>query len=184
VIRSAIANTLATYKHISPAYLNRQIERYEADRSDLTLPQADRDEAKRKVADLRKQLSAAASGILFAEFARHFAETPQVLELLDRELAEKHGEWRQERWKQNGQSVACHADALIAQELDNPLRTAVSTEAVGLLELVYPGLVDLPLPARFAGQLPNDEIRNKLVGIWPDLLAALLDTLRADRAVD
>ena len=184
VIRSAIANTLATYKPASAAYIKRQIQRYEADAADLTLPQVDRDEANRKVADLRNQLSTAASGIPFTEFARSFAERPHVFELLDRELAEKHAEWRQERWKENRQSVASHAEALIAQEMDNPLRTAVSTEAVGLLELVYPGLADLPLPASFAGQLPNDEIRNKLAAVWPDILAALLDTLRADRAVD
>ncbi len=184
VIRSAIANTLTTYQSASPAYLNRQIQRYERDAADLTLPQVDRDDANRKVADLRNQLSTASSGIPFTEFARSFAERPQVSELLDSELAEKHAEWRQECWKENRQSVASHAEALIAQEMDNPLRTAVSTEAVGLLELVYPGLADLPLPPSFAGQLPNDEIRNKLAGIWPDVLVALLDTLRADRAVD
>jgi hypothetical protein len=184
VIRSAIANTLAEHKPPSSAYLNRQIQRYKDDAADPDLPQVDRDEANRKVSDLLNQLSTAASGIPFTEFARSFAERPQISELLDRELAEKHAEWRQERWKENRQSVARHAEALVAQEMDNPLRTAVSTEAVGLLELVYPGLVDLQLPPSFAGQLPNDEIRNKLAGVWPDVLAALLDTLRADRAVD
>jgi len=184
VIRSAIANTLATYKPASAAYIKRQIQRYEADAADPTLARADRDEANRKAADLRNQLSTAASGIPFTEFARSFADRPQISELLDRELAEKHAEWLQERWKENRRSVASHAEALIAQEMDKPLRTAVSTEAVGLLELVYPGLADLPLPPSFAGQLPNDEIRNKLAGVWPDILAALLDTLRADWAVD
>jgi len=184
VIRSAIANTLATYKPVSSAYLHRQIQRYEADAADITLPQVDRDEANRKVADLRNQLSTASSGIPFTEFARAFAESPHISELLDRDLAEKYAEWRQERWKENRRSVASHAEALIAQEMDNPLRAAVSTEAVGLLELVYPALADLPLPPSFAGQLRNDEIRNKLAGVWPDILAALLDTLRADRAVD
>ena len=184
MIRSAIANTLATYKPVSSAYLHRQIQRYEADAADITLPQVDRDEANRKVADLRNQLSTASSGIPFTEFARAFAERPHISELLERDLAEKYAEWRQERWKENRRSVASHAEALIAQEMDNPLRTAVSTEAVGLLELVYPALADLPLPPSFAGQLRNDEIRNKLAGVWPDILAALLDTLRADRAVD
>jgi hypothetical protein len=129
------------------------------------------------VAILRSQLSTAASGIPFTDFARSFADGPHVSELQDRELAEKHSEWRQERWKENRQSVASHAEALIAQELDNPLRTAVSTEAVGLLELVYPGLADLPVPARFEERLPNsDAIRNELSATWPDILAALLDT--------
>jgi hypothetical protein len=184
VIRSAIAHTLATYKFPSAPYLNRQIERYEADAADPTLPQTDRDQARRTAADLRNQLSTAASGIPFADFAHFLADGPYVSELLDRELAEKHSEWRQERWKENRQSVAGHSEALIAQEVDNPLRTAVSTEAVGLLELVYPGLENLSLPAKFEEGLPNDGIRNQLGAAWPAILAALLDTLRADRAVD
>jgi DEAD/DEAH box helicase domain-containing protein len=184
VIRSAIANTLATYKSTSAAYIKRQIQRYEADADDLLLPQADRYEARRTVASLRSKLSTAASGIPFTDFARSFADGPHISELLDRELAEKHSEWRQERWKENRQSVASHAEALIAQELDSPLRTAVSTEAVGLLELVYPGLEDLPLPPTFEERIPSDEIRNQLAATWPAMLAALLDTLRADRAVD
>jgi hypothetical protein len=184
VIRSAIVNTLATYRSASATYLNRQIQRYDADAADATLPQVDRDAARRTAADLRQQLSTTASGIPFTEFARSFAEGPHVCEILDRELAEKYSEWRQERWKENLQSVASHAEALIAQEVDNPLRTAVSTEAVGLLELVYPGLVDLPLPARFEERLPGDEIRSRLAAAWPDILAALIDTLRADRTVD
>jgi len=184
VIRAAIANTLSAYNPPSSTYIERQIQRYESDAADLTLPQVDRDEANHKVAGLRNQLSTVAAGIPFTDFARSFAETPQISELLDRDLAEKHAEWRQERWKENRQSVANHAEALIAQEMDNPLRTAISTEAVGLLELVYPGLAELPLPPSFAGQLPNDEIRNTLADVWPNIIAALLDTLRADRAVD
>jgi DEAD/DEAH box helicase domain-containing protein len=184
VIRSAIVNTLATYRPASAAYIERQIQRYEADAADTTLPQMDRDAARRTAVDLRHQLSTAASGIPFTDFARSLADSPYLWEILDQELAEKHFEWRQERWKENRQSVANHAEALIAQEVDNPLRTAVSTEAVGLLELVYPGLVGLQLPARFEERLPNDEIRSRLAAAWPDILAALLDTLRADRTVD
>ena len=184
VIRSAIAKTLATYESSSASYLDRQIRRYEGDGADPTLPRADREVARLKAADLRNQLATSTSGIPFTDFAHSLAADPHVSELLDRELAETHANWRQQHWIDNRRSVAEHAEALIAQELDNPLRTAVSTEAVGLLELVYPGLESLPLPANFAGQLPNDDIRKTLAATWPDILAALLDTLRADRAVD
>src|ERR1022692_2153815 len=185
VIRSAIVNTLAAHKSASAAtYLNRQIQQYDAHAADATLPQIYRDSARRTAADLRQQLSTAATGTPFTDFARSLADSPYLWELLDRELAEKRSEWGQERWKENRHSVARHAEALIAQEVDNPLRTAVSTEAVGLLELVYPGLVDLPLPARLEERLPSDEIRSRFADAWPDILAALLDTLRADRTVD
>ncbi|HXI42525.1 MAG TPA: helicase-related protein, partial [Bryobacteraceae bacterium] len=184
VIRSIIANTVAKCEPPPATYLNRKIQQYEADAADLTLPQQYRDDAKRNIVDLRAQLANVASGVSFTDFARSVAEDPRISELLDRELAEKHSEWRQEQWKDNWKSVAVHAEALIAQELDNPLRTAVSTEAAGLLELFYPGLADLPLPASFAGRYLNDESQGKLAAVWPDILAALLDTLRADRAVD
>jgi len=184
VIRSAISNTVANYPHASLTYLNRQIERYESDASDPTLPVLDRNEATRKAAQLRSQLGTAKLGIPFTDFAHAVAGDHRIAELVDRQLAEKHSEWRQELWKDNRKSVAAHAEALIAQELDNPLRTAVSTEAAGLLEIAYPGLTELPLPPSFAGRLPNDIVRNKLASVWPEILAALMDTLRADRAVD
>jgi hypothetical protein len=101
VIRSAIANTLAPHKATSATYLNRQFRRYEDDAADLSLPQVDRDAARGTAAGLRNQLFTAASGVPFTDFARSFADGPHVWQLLDRELAEKHSEWRQERWKEN-----------------------------------------------------------------------------------
>jgi hypothetical protein len=184
VVRAAIAKTLLTHKPPSASYLNRQIERYETDAQDETLPQRDRDEASRKATDLRRQAASAELGIPFKEFARALGEDARVAEVLDKELGEKHAEWTQEQWKRNRESVAIQAEALIAQELDNPIRTAVSTEAAGILELVYPGLDGLRLPGTFSGRLPNDDARDKLTAAWPDFLAALLDTIRADRAVD
>jgi hypothetical protein len=154
--------------------LARQIERYEADAADATLPKRDRDEAARKASEVSRQLETLNLGIPFTEFARAVGEDPRVAEILDREQGEKHNHWRQVQWKDNRKSVATQTEALIAQELDNPIRTAVSTEASGILELVYPGLATLSLPPSFAGNLPNDEVRAKLAPVWPDCLAALL----------
>lgn len=117
VIRSVIATTLAKYKPAPATYHNQKIQQYEADAADLTLPQLYRDDARRKVVDHRNQLANAASGISFTDFARYVADDPRISELLDRELAEKHAEWRQEQWKDNRKSVEVHTEALIAQEL-------------------------------------------------------------------
>jgi hypothetical protein len=174
---------LAAYKASSVVYIKRQIERYESDAADGSLPQIDRDAAKRVASDFRAQLSTASLGVPFTDFALSLADRPHISEILDRELSERHGEWRQELWKENRDGVAAHTEALIAQEVDSPLRTAVSTEASGLLELVYPGLEGLPLPASFEESLPNDRVRQRLAEAWPTRLAALLDSLRADRAV-
>jgi Lhr-like helicase len=182
VVRSAMARALASHESPSVAYLTKQIRRHQADAEDVSLSNTDRHQAERALENLRNQLSDADSGIPFADFARSFAAAPEISEILDRELGEKHSEWRQERWKENQRSVASHAEALIAQELDNPLRTAISTESSGLLELVYPGLENLQVPAGLEERLPI-ESRDRIASAWPQILAALLDTVRADRAV-
>src|ERR1035438_1279195 len=57
--------------------------------------------------------------------------------------------------------------------------------AAGLVEVVYPGIEKLAIPLAFESQLSaNDTTREVLSSAWPHFLAALLDTVRADRAVD
>jgi hypothetical protein len=120
-----------------------------------------------------------------ADFAHVMAKDSRIGEFLDRDLAEKHGmDWRQQFWEDNKSSVATHTEALIAAEMDNPLRTGSSIEAAALVELVFPGVEEMTLPAEFAGRLPSEEVKQRLGAVWPELLAALLDTVRADRAVD
>ena len=80
--------------------------------------------------------------------------------------------------------LAARSEALIATEMDNPLRTASSVEAAALAELVYSGVESLTLPPAFAGTLPGGDAVSKLSSVWPACVAALLDTVRADRAVD
>lgn len=182
IIRAAIAETLANYKPPSDAYLCRQIQTYESYAIDPTLGDADRAQATRQVEELRARLVTVRSGVAFTEVARFLAEDHRIAEILDRDLGDKHTDFLQQTWKDNQTEVARHTEALIAAELDKPLRTAVSIEAVGLLELAYPGLSGLVLPGSVAGI--SGAARRKIEGAWPDLLAALLDTLRADRAVE
>jgi len=189
VIRAAIANTLLAARPPSVEYISRRIQTYEADVTDSSLAQQDREEAKRQLSDLTRQLSFASLGIPVTDFARTLANDFRISELLDRELADKLADkhvmdWRQQYWEDNSNSVAAHAEALIGAEMDNPIRTASSIEAAGLVELAFPGLEETTIPASFAGRLPDDNTRQRLAAAWPDLLAALLDTVRADRAVD
>ena len=119
-------------------------------------------------------------------FAEYLAQDSRIGEILDRQQAEKHGyEWRQQDWKDNRSQVVAHLEGLIATELDNPLRTAVSIEAAGLIEIAYPGIEQLTMPGEFKSQLSSCEAAaTTLSEAWPHFLAALLDTVRADRAVD
>jgi hypothetical protein len=185
IVRAAIVKTLSRFKPVSSDYLRLQIQRYEADVNNPGLPVEDREEAFRKIHALKSQLANATQGIPFHDFAEALSGDAGIQELLDRESGEKHiVPWHQSTWVSNRQDVASHTQALIARELDNPIRKVISTEATALVEVVYPGLETLSLPASFSGHLPTERIRENLSTAWPGLVAALLDSARADRAVD
>jgi DEAD/DEAH box helicase domain-containing protein len=186
LIRSAIASVVCKATPPSAEYISRQINRYASDIADASLSRHDREEAQKKSADLRIQLSYASQGWPVNVFAEYLAQDPRISEILDRQQAERHGnEWRQQDWNNNRARVVAHLEGIIATEMDNPLRTAASIEAAGLVEVVYPGLEQLAIPSGFKSQLVADKAAMEaLVSAWPHFLAALLDTVRADRAVD
>ena len=75
-------------------------------------------------------------------------------------------------------------EGLIATEMDNPLRTAASVEAAGLVEVVYPGIEKLSMPPAFESELSaNDATREALSSAWPHFLcgAARYCTCRPGR---
>lgn len=185
VVRSAIVDTLHNIELPSVSSIRRHLAMYEGEAADGTLSPGDRANAQRQIQHLQSQLSYAELGIPVEEFSKALGKNPRMFELLDRVGGENHRTgWRQQNWEDNAKSVAIQAEALIAAEMDNPLRTASSIEAAGLVELVYPGLDGLDLPPEVMERLPrNEEVQQFRQG-WPDLLAALLDTVRADRAVD
>jgi Lhr-like helicase len=185
ILRSAIVNTLTGFKPPSSEYLRIQIRRYEEDLSHPALSRGDREEAQRKLEALRRQTRLAELGIPFLDFAEALSADSRIQELLDRDNGEKQiVPWHQSHWVDNRNDVASRSQALIARALDNPVRKVISTEATGLVEVVYPGLNSLTLPPGFAGRLPTEALRNNLALAWPAMLASLLDSIRVDRAVD
>lgn len=185
VLRAAIVNTLTRFKPPSSEYLEIQKRRYEEDLSHPSLGQGDREEAQRKLEALSRQARIGKSGIPFMDFAEALSADVRIQELLDRDKGEKHiSPWRQSHWVDNRNDVAGRSQALIARALDNPVRKVISTEATGLVEVVYPGISSLTLPPGFSGQLPTEGLRDRLTAAWPAMLASLLDSIRVDRAVD
>lgn len=184
VVRSAIVDTLANVKLPPEEYVKGKIAAYKEEAANLTLPPGIREEARRQIEYFEELLSYGTQGVPVVRFAGKMSRSSRIGELLERGLAERHGsEWRQRDWEENKERVARHTEALLATEMDSPLRTAPSVEAAGLVELVFPGIESMGLSPTFAGGLPNDQVRRKLAEVWPTLLAAL-DTMRADRAVD
>jgi DEAD/DEAH box helicase domain-containing protein len=185
ILRAAIVSTLARLRPPSEEYVRLQVSRYEEDLSRTELPQQDRDEARRRLESLKLQGRMAEVGIPFDDFAQALSSDTRIQELLDRESGEKHSApWRQSDWVDNKTLVARRAQALIARALDNPVRKVISTEAAGLVEVVYPGVESLSMPADFSGRLPTELLRQELTLAWPAIVASLLDSIRADRAVD
>jgi DEAD/DEAH box helicase domain-containing protein len=186
LIRAAIANTVRDTQPPTVEYVNRQIRRCEEDANDHSLSEQDRQQARTKRTEWLEILTYATLGTPADVFSASVAKDARIGEILERQSSEKHQQkWRQQNWKDNRQKVVDHVEGLIATELDNPLRTASSIEAAGLVEVVYPGVESLRLPASFKSQIANNATAiERLSRAWSDFIAALLDTVRADRAVD
>jgi hypothetical protein len=186
LIRAAIANTVRDTQPPTIDYINRQIRRCEEDMEDASLPLQDRQQARNRRTELAEMLTYSSLGIPAKTFAEFFAKDGRIGQILERQSAEmQRHKWRQQDWKENRQKVVDHVEGLIATELDNPLRTAASIESAGLVEIVYPGIETLQLPISLKSQIAgNAAAIEKLSFAWPDFIAALLDTVRADRAID
>ena len=118
------------------------------------------------------------------DWERALAASDTLAEILSLDGASIHrrSEWSDESWSENHRANRRRARALLAREFVAPLgRSAgASLEALGLALVDYPGLRELPPPT--LGQLPT-AIREHVVEQWPDLVAALLDSLRVDGGI-
>jgi DEAD/DEAH box helicase domain-containing protein len=72
---------------------------------------------------------------------------------------------------------------LINAELVQPFYNSDTPETTGLAEVVYPGIEALIPPANLLGMLPNPGAAAQLTACWPQFLASLCDTLRADACI-
>jgi len=186
IVRSALSRILGGLPLAeSLAYYRREVERYEADLVDPTLTGASHVAVQRKLNDARKDLQAAESGISFVDLAELFGKDPIIREILHPEQGDAHraDQWKESTWNENARAVSGHAQALIARELDSGSRTRISLESLGLAEVCYPGLSRFTAPDTLLGVLPQQAIRTGMADIWPDLVAALLDTLRGARCL-
>ena len=114
-----------------------------------------------------------------ADFARLVGEDPRIAQILERDSGDKHTlDWHQRSWEENRKQVQQHIEAIVATELNRPLPIRISLESVGLAELAYPGIEGLGA-SQFIGRLASEDLRRHVKAMWPDYLAALLDTLRA-----
>lgn len=185
LIRSALARVLRENSTPELAdYLRKEVRRLEKELSG-PLPEPVRVTVQKQLDGVLTQLQAATVGLPFQQLAQLFAQASTARQLLDPDEGEKHraDRWTQRDWEANARTVAAHAEALIARELDGAKRTQVSLESMGLVEIVYPGLESTQPAASLLGLLPSQSVRTALTSVWPDLVVLVLDTLRSDRSV-
>jgi DEAD/DEAH box helicase domain-containing protein len=188
LVRAAIART--ALEHSSQEVIQdveEDIKRLES-RLREAGPAADKvrvDRLRRELAEKQSELLRASVGVPFDQFARLFAQRPEVRQILDRDGGDRHlaNTYCQMDWESNVRAVQKHAEALVATELDRPIKQRVHVEATGLAEVVYPGIDDLTLPFRIEAELRDEGIRAALRDNWTAFVHLLLDSLRFDNLV-
>lgn len=145
-----------------------------------------REYLQRKVSDLDSQVRTSRAGESLQRWTEKLASSPLLEQLMDSELAASHRaeDWSQSTWERNRRAIAERAQEFLFRELASlPNRTVVSLETLGLVEVRYPGMEEMRVPAEVSGLLPSGEVRTTLQENWPSLLGALVDTLRMEAAV-
>jgi DEAD/DEAH box helicase domain-containing protein len=154
----------------------------------LADPQWTGDAREELAAELRRaqnELAAAGLGLPITAMEERIAREPMLREFYARSSAGKQTatQWRekgQALWEMNGSLMAKEVPRIVARELAVPTWERITLESCGLAEIVYPSAEMLKPPpglgftASFAAELAT---------IWPQLVTALLDIVRKDRAI-
>lgn len=185
VLRAAMARCVRDLVSSETAHYHaEQVSRIENELRKTGITAALKRHLELELADQRGKLSQAKEGTSFQDFAALVAEREEIKQILDRDAADRHNaqSYGQSDWKKNSSEVQSHSEGLVAWELARPLRARTSVESVGLVQVVYPGLEKLSLPATIEEMLPL-KVRGIIGGIWPEFTALLLDTVRRDGCI-
>lgn len=167
------------------AYLAGEIDRLTRQLAGGVLEQGLRRLLEQELVNTREKLERSKAGTPFVDFAALVGERDEMAELLHRELAEKHNakSFGEKEWNDNKNAVKKRAEALVAKELQRPLKRQTSVESTGMIEVVYPGIQLLDVPPILEERLPS-KLRQSISQAWTSILTLLLDTVRADGCVD
>lgn len=136
---------------------------------------------------LRTTLSELEQGGRLAEWAKRLAADINTMsELLDEQGGERHtaATWAKDHcWEHNRRINSDKALYFLRREVARlPRRPTISVETVGAVEVVYHGVEALKPPSAYLGNLESS-IARPLSAVWPDLVSALLDTVRSEQRV-
>jgi hypothetical protein len=146
---------------------------------------AAREELDAELRRAQSELAAAGLGFTIASLEERIAREPMLREFYARSSAGKQtaSQWLdkgQALWDLNGSRMTKEAPRIVARELTVPTWERITLESCGLVEIVYPGteLLKPPLGLGFTASFTSE-----LATMWPQLIAALLDIVRKDRAI-
>ena len=131
------------------------------------------------------ELSNLTAGGSVESWAEQLSKVDTLSQILDRPSSTTHraDTWKQLKWEDNSRAVKNQAKQLLAKEFATSTGQGDTLEALGLVEVTYPGIDSLTAPSEFIGTLPIESMRQTLSGNWPGLMASLCDTLRTNRAI-
>jgi DEAD/DEAH box helicase domain-containing protein len=186
VLRAAMARSVSGLPNTDTrSYLEKKLEETKYTLNDNSLSPALRERIEQEKNNLQGELQRVKAGTPFRIYSQLVAKCELIAQILDHETADhqRSRSYGQREWKRNLDSVCKHIEGLIAVELAPLVKKRTSLEAIGLIEIVYPGIDELGLPPLLEEKLPSSIIRQNLNSIWPELVSLLLDTVRRDGCV-
>lgn len=133
------------------------------------------------IAEREARIRELQQGWSLGDLVSKLRELDEIKELLNETTREQHEpvQW-EDQWIANTDALQQDDSLkkLIASELcRRPSWPGLTTETVGLVEVVYPGIADIHAPAGL-GQIGTPEGRAALAERWPDFIALLCDEIR------
>jgi len=193
VIRAAILQVLVNQPITSQATLTRTQNKIEELKQEKVNAEMQGDVALQDLleADLKEQqkrLTNLEAGGAVQNWGERFEKEALLKQIVGTTVFEiKSGEneiWSQQDWETNFANVKQKGNARLRflRELVTLNPKNVTLEALGLLQITYPGLSALAIPVGLREIMPELNFQ-KLESVWIDILAALCDTLRYNGAL-
>lgn len=136
--------------------------------------------------EAEKTLQQMGEGGTVAQWAKELEESEIVKELYHAPSGKDHqpgSKNAHDAWTRNAQKIASSLAALLGRELARrPSWPNPTLETLGLVEVMYPGIAQIPAPLEILGVL-SPRVAKGLEMVWPDYLSALLDTIRNQGAI-
>ena len=189
LIRAALARTAADNPPVDDSsiqFLKDEIEGYEQKLQMPGITPAMQQKIETKLDNSRQELEAQMVGGAIEEWRDRLQKEPAIQQLMDAEAAKSQqvegwAKKTQQTWDENYQRVKLNLAWMIGRELAKPIRRSVTVETLGLLEVTYPGLQQIP-PPPVLGSLPSAACE-AFEKCWTTYLAAICDSLRRDGGI-